>query len=96
MRAVNGFGRLPTDVLSNANATKGFEAESGAAEDNPHVNELNLACAADLDRCPPYVTLSEGIEPDYSDLHTVEEDVANADGIKRTYNCSKCGQPKKI
>ena len=39
--------------------------------------------------------MSEGIEPDYSDLHTVEKEIANAGGIKRTYNCSKCGQPKK-
>ena len=95
MRAVKGFGRLPTDVLSTASTTNDLEDEGGAAEVNPYVNELSLVYPADLDRCPPYETSSEGMEPDYSDLYNVEREVAKVDGIKRTYNCSKCKQPKK-
>ena len=34
------------------------------------------------------------MEPDYSDLY-VEKALANAEGPKRTYNCSKCKRPKK-
>ena len=35
------------------------------------------------------------MEPDYTDLYNVEREVAKAEGTKRTYNCSKCKQPKK-
>ena len=65
----------------------------GAAGDSPYADEPTLVCA-DLDRCPPYETSSEGLEPDYSDLY-VEKALANAAGTKRTYNCSKCKRPKK-
>ena len=40
-------------------------------------------CPADLDRCPPYETSSEGMEPDYSDLYNVEKEVAKVDGRRR-------------
>ena len=95
MRAVKGFGRLPTDVLSTASTTNDLEDEGGVDEANPYDDEPSLACPVDLDRCPPYETSSEGMEPDYSDLYNVEKEVAKAEGIKRTYNCSKCKQPKK-
>ena len=91
VRAVKGFGRLPTDVLT----TNDLEDEGGATEVNPYVNELSLVYPADLDRCPPYETSSEGMEPDYSDLYPVEKELANAAGTKRTYTCSKCKRPKK-
>ena len=96
VRAVKGFARLPTDVRSNANAANVIEDEDGTAEGNPYINELAEVCPADLDRCPPYETSSEGMEPDYSDLYkAVEKEVAKDVGTKRAYNCSKCKQPKK-
>ena len=96
VRAVKGFARLPTDVRSNANAANVTEDEDGAAEVNPYVNDLAEVCPADLDRCPPFETSSEGMEPDYSDLYkAVEKEVAKDVGTKRAYNCSRCKQPKK-
>ena len=92
VRAVKGFGRLPPNA-PNASAADVLD-EVGAAGDSPYVDEPTLVCA-DLDRCPPYETSSEGMEPDYSDLYNVEREVAKVDGSKRTYNCSKCKQPKK-
>ena len=94
VRAVKGFGRLPTDVLSTASTTNVIEDEGGATEVNPYVNELSLVYPADLDQCPPYETSSEGMEPDYSELY-VEKALAHAEGTKRAYNCSKCKRPKK-
>jgi hypothetical protein len=92
VRAVKGFGRLPPNAPSTASAADVLD-EVGAAGDSPYVDEPTLVCA-DLDRCPPYETSSEGMEPDYSELY-VEKALANAEGTKRTYNCSKCKRPKK-
>ena len=90
VRAVKGFGRLPPNAPSTASAADVLD-EVGAAGDSPYADEPTLVCA-DLDRCPPYETSSEGMEPDYSELY-VEK--ALAEGTKRTYNCSKCKRPKK-
>ena len=87
---------MPTDVQSNANAANVIEDEDGAAEVNPYIIKLAEVCPADLDRCPPYEISSDGMEPDYSDLYKdVEKEVAKDVGTKRSYNCSKCKQPKK-
>ena len=92
VRAVKGFGRLPPNAPSTASAADVLD-EVGAVGDSPYADEPTLVCA-DLDRCPPYETSSEGMEPDYSELY-VEKALANAEGTKRTYNCSKCKRPKK-
>jgi hypothetical protein len=85
----SAHSQVPTNVPNAADVLD----EVGAAGDSPYVDEPNLTCA-DLDRCPPYDTSSEGMEPDYGDLN-VEKALANTEGTKRTYTCSKCKRPKK-